>query len=120
MHRHADFKNKGEAQAEKLHGTGAGARQAKQTNIRKDTRDIVYKIDTEKFTEQHEEEVAEMSVQQIARTADFSGKKCNALTPDEIRAFCVQKHGNLATAFRHLTAGTGDDVQVGYEPFTPI
>ena len=51
MHRHADFKNKGEAQAEKLHGTGAGARQAKQTNIRKDTGDIVYKIDTEKFTE---------------------------------------------------------------------
>jgi len=114
LHREVGFKSKSDEEAEKLHGTGAGTRVSKHSTIREKAVDT-FRVDPENFNADKKEQKG-MTIQEIARGGDLSQRDIEQMTPDEIRALCVQRHGNLMVAFRHLAIDS-NDFKVDYNDF---
>ncbi|CAD7971754.1 unnamed protein product [Amoebophrya sp. A25] len=116
LHKEVGFASKEDEQAEKLHGTGAGRRMTRSSIQRSDQAGLAFEVDAEDFNADAKKE-EEMTVGMIARTGgDLSARDIETLTGDEIRALCLQKHGNLLVAFRALAVGSSD-FRVAYSDF---
>eukprot|EP00392_Amoebophrya_sp_AT5.2_P011030 g11105.t1 len=114
LHRDVAFKTKEDEMAEKLHGSGAGRRSTKHSVSRTETQ-LNFEMAQDEFNEGPDEE--EMTVGEIARKGgDLTKRDIEIMSGDEIRALCLQKHGNLLVAFRQLAVGSAD-FQVSYSDF---
>ncbi|CAD7937081.1 unnamed protein product [Amoebophrya sp. A120] len=114
LHRDVAFKTKEDELAEKLHGSGAGRRQTKHSVSRTQTQ-LNFEMDKDEFNE-NQDEPDEMTVPMIARGGDLSSRDIETMTGDEIRALCLQKHGNLLVAFRQMAVNSSD-FKVSYGDF---